>query len=128
MEIGNYNIEDILKAMYVMAKKCVSKVFTDRPSSTDSALKSFIVVKLPSRMSSDLVLGFTTAKFQIYVKDKDSGLEDTTTASTIHKDILAQLPCTIDDKWNFSEPVFLSQGSDGKGFHVYSITTSLIIL
>ena len=67
MVIGNYDIEQIYRAMYGIAKKCVSKVFTsDRPSSTDTALASFIVVSLPTRITNELALGFTTAKFQIF--------------------------------------------------------------
>jgi hypothetical protein len=128
MDTGNYDIEQIIKAMYDMGKKCVSRVFSDRPVATDDALKSFMVTKLPTRITDYLALGFSTAKFQFYVKDRDSGLEDLTEASRIQKALINQLPCTIDKKWNFTDPIFLSLGSDGKGFHVYSITTSLIIL
>ena len=129
MVIGNYDIEQIYRAMYGIAKKCVSKVFTsDRPSSTDTALASFIVVSLPTSITNELALGFTTAKFQIFVKDTTAGLENISGISSIKKALYGQLPVTIDNKWNFTDPMFLQIGSDGKGFHVYSITTSLTIL
>src|SRR5574344_73286 len=128
MELGSYDIEKIYRVMYGIAKKCVPYVYTsERPSSTSTSMTKFIAVSIPTRTENFLALGETTAKFQIFVKDDNRGLEDCTTFSTIQKGMYAQLPYN-DGVYLFSSPVFQHMGSDGKGFHVYNITTSLTIL
>jgi hypothetical protein len=128
MDIGNYDIEKILKAMYDMAKKCVTMVYTSRPQTTPDNIDSFMIVSLPNDIENDLALGFTTAKFQFFVRDKDNDIENLDTASNIQRLMIAQLPCEIENKWQFSVPIFQTLGSDGKGFHAYKITTTLTIL
>ena len=128
MELGSYDIEKIYRVMYGIAKKCVPYVYTsERPSSTSTSMTKFIAVSIPTRTENFLALGETTAKFQIFVKDDNRGLEDCPTISTIQEGMYAQLPYN-DGFYLFSSPVFQPMGSDGKGFHVYNITTSLTIL
>lgn len=129
MDIGNYDIEKILMAMYGIAKKCVTKVFTsERPSATVEALDRFIVISLSGNISNHLALGEATAKFELFIRDRKSGLEDTSSVSEIQRLLYDQLPCTVEDKWMFSSPMLIPIGSDGKGFHVYTVISNLIIL
>jgi len=123
-----YDIQKIYKVMYEMAKKVAPKVYTsDRPKATTDKPDGFIVVSLPNGYRDKLALGTGTAKFQLFIRDTKTGLENLDLLTEWQKGILEQLPCTVDG-YQFFNPIIIPMGGDQKGFHVYSITTNLIII
>lgn len=124
-----FDIKTIYKAMYDMAKKVCKYVYTsDRPEATKSKPEAFCVLVLPSGLSDYLALGTATAKFELYIRDRDNGTEDLDVLSKCQDGLLSQLPCTTENGYQFNSPYIVPYGSDGKGFHLYSIITNLIII
>lgn len=116
------------KAMYDVAKKVLPLVYTgDRPEAINSKPKAFGVVSLNGRLYDNLALGRATAKFSVFVREKDNGLEDESGKTTYVSGLLNLLPCTI-DSYQFFNPTVLPMGNDGKGFFQYIIYTNLIIV
>lgn len=116
------------KAMYGIAKKVLPQVFTgSRPEANNSKPKAFCVVALNGRLYDNLALGEAVAKFSVFVREKDNGLEDTDGKDTYVNGLLKLLPCTVDG-YQFFNPTVLPMGNDEKGFFQYVIYTNLVIV
>lgn len=121
-------LSSIDKAMYGIAKKVLPQVYTgDRPEAINNKPAAFGVVALNGRLYDNLALGEAIAKFSVFVREKDNGLENTTAKDTYVSGLLKLLPCTVDG-YQFFNPTVLPMGNDGKGFFQYTIYANLIIV
>lgn len=116
------------KAMYGIAKKVLPQVYTgDRPSAINSKPAAFGVVSLNGRLYDNLALGEAVAKFSVFVREKDNGLEDIDGKDEYVSGLLKLFPCTV-DSYQFFNPTVLPMGNDGKEFFQYVIYTNLVIV
>ena len=125
---GMRTLSGIDRAMYGIAKKVLPQVYTgDRPEAINSKPDAFCVVALNGRLYDNLALSESTAKFSVFVREKENGLEDTEGKDTFVGGLLKLLPCTVDG-YQFFNPIALPMGNDRKGFFQYIIYTNLIIV
>lgn len=122
------SLTSIDRVMYGIAKKVLPQVYTgSRPAAINSKPAAFGVVSLNGRLYDNLALGEAVAKFSVFVREKDNGLEDEDGKDKYISGLLKLLPCTVDG-YQFFNPTVLPMGNDEKGFFQYIIYTNLVIV
>lgn len=105
----------------------------NRPSSVDTKINSYIVVRLPSGIyNQEIGYGYndfvTTAQIEVYVRNKTTSKSpngfDVTTTSDKVQEVLDKFPIATDNI-TVTRPVITFQSDDGDGFDVTIIQGTL---
>ncbi len=121
---------DIGAAMKGVCDKIYPK---NRPSSVDTKINSYIVVRLPSGIyNQEIGYGYndfvTTAQVEVYVRNKTTSKSpngfDVATTSDKVQEVLEKFPIATDNI-TVTRPVITFQSDDGDGFDVTIIQGTL---
>lgn len=121
---------DIGAAMKGVCDKIYPK---NRPSSVDTKINSYIVVRLPSGIyNQEIGYGYndfvTTAQVEVYVRNKTTSKSpngfDVATTSDKVQEVLDKFPIATDNI-TVTRPVITFQSDDGDGFDVTIIQGTL---
>ena len=131
MTPGGYNIKTILQALYAAVKDVAeARYVTERPSATSEPTDTFCVVAAPVRIYNHLAYGDTTCRISLYAKDIVStnrgGTENGNALGEMLERVYGILPI-VTDNYTFTFQTMVDEGSDGVGFHVWSVLLKLTI-
>lgn len=131
MNPGGYNIKTILQVLYAAVKDVAeARYVTERPNATSQPTDTFCVVAAPVRIYNHLAYGDTTCRISLYAKDIVStnrgSQENGNALGAMLERVYAILPI-VNDNYTFTLQTIVDEGSDGVGFHVWSILLNLTI-
>ncbi len=131
MTPGGYNIKTILQALYAAVKDVAeARYVTERPSATSEPTDTFCVVAAPVRIYNHLAYGDTTCRISLYAKDIVStnrgGTENGNALGEMLERVYGILPI-VTENYTFTFQTMVDEGSDGVGFHVWSVLLKLTI-
>lgn len=131
MNPGGYNIKTILQVLYAAVKDVAeARYVTERPNATSQPTDTFCVVAAPVRIYNHLAYGDTTCRISLYAKDIVStnrgSQENGNALGAMLERVYAILPI-VNDNYTFTLQTIVDEGSDGIGFHVWSILLNLTI-
>lgn len=130
MTAGNYNIEEITKAIYQAMSGVSANIFTSRPDTVPTAMSDFVVVSLPTRVNDRLALGDTICRISLFAKNNivnNIPYENILKLQTMQDAVYAKLPIKT-SKYMIERPVVFKGGSDKLGFHILHIQLDVTIL
>ena len=128
----DFKVKDALQSLYGLGKLTSDYVFTgSRPQATPEQMKDFVMVSVPTRLSSSTFgggYGVTSGycNIEIYVKLKKSGMEDVNKMSAMIDEILEAMPYQ-DQAVLVTRPQVMLRGNDGLGFSATLIRAELLI-
>lgn len=125
MNLGNYNISDLMEVLYRALSGIGSNVFLfERPKVHDN-MTDFIVIDFPNRLYDNLGNGITSCVIELYAKDTANGSNMPLLAS-LQEQVYERLP--IDNELcKVFRPVPQAMGSDNLGFHSIFIYCKVLI-
>lgn len=131
MNPGGYNIKTILQVLYAAVKDVAeARYVTERPNATSQPTDTFCVVAAPVRIYNHLAYGDTTCRISLYAKDIVStnrgSQENGNALGAMLERVYAILPI-VNDNYTFTLQTIVDEGSDGIGFHVWSVLLNLTI-
>lgn len=131
MTPGGYNIRTILQALYAAVKDVAeARYVTERPNATSVPKDTFCVVAAPVRIYNHLAYGDTTCRISLYARDIVStnlgSTENGNALGAMLERVYAILPI-VNDNYTFTLQTVVDEGSDGLGFHVWSVMLNLTI-
>lgn len=119
------NIVTLHRILYDIAKKVSPKAYTDeRPKAVNEKDEAFIVYKCSTFNRRAYMSGMVY--FDMYIRDRENGLLNEEVLERYQQGIMEQFPY-VNDCYTLKNPMLTSLGSDNKGFHVYRISTNLMI-
>lgn len=131
MTPGGYNIKTILQALYAAVKDVAeARYVTERPNATSDPKDTFCVVAAPVRIYDHLAYGDTTCRISLYARDMVSSnlgsTENGNALGAMLERVYDILPI-VTDNYTFTLQTLVDEGSDGIGFHVWSVILNLTI-
>ena len=131
MNPGGYNIKTILQVLYAAVKDVAeARYVTDRPNATSQPTDTFVVVAAPARIYDHLAYGNTICRISLYARDIVStnrgSTENGNALGAMLERVYAILPI-VTENYTFTYQTMVDEGSDGVGFHVWSILLNLTI-
>ena len=131
MTPGGYNIKTILQVLYAAVKDVAeARYVSERPNATSTPTDTFCVVAAPVRIYNHLAYGDTTCRISLYARDMVStnmgSTENGNKLGEMLERVYAILPI-VNDNYTFTLQTVVDEGSDGVGFHVWSVILNLII-
>lgn len=131
MTPGGYNIKTILQVLYAAVKDVAeARYVTERPNATSQPTDTFVVVAAPVRIYNHLAYGDTTCRISLYARDIVStnrgSQENGNALGAMLERVYAILPI-VNENYTFTFQTMVDEGSDGIGFHVWSVLLKLTI-
>lgn len=131
MTPGGYNIKTILQVLYAAVKDVAeARYIRERPNATSNPTDTFVVVAAPVRIYNHLAYGDTTCRISLYARDMVSSnlgsTENGNALGAMLERVYAILPI-VTDNYTFTLQTLIDEGSDGIGFHEWSIILNLTI-
>lgn len=131
------SVKDILRSMYDAVDGIADKTYLqDRPKSTDDRINSYIVVELPSGLSSGVIDAgvsdyddyTSTCRFSLFVRNRtragDINEIDINSVDAKMKSLLRIFPVS-DGKVQITSPSVVLSGDDESGFHYIFVQARL---
>lgn len=125
MNVGNYDIADLMEVPYRALAGVSENIFLyERPKIHDG-MDDFIVIDFPNRIYENLGNGITNCVFEIYARDKVNG-PNMPLLSSLQEQIYERLPIDT-ELCRIYRPVPQNMGSDDLGFHCVIIYCKVLI-
>lgn len=131
MTPGGYNIKTILQTLYAAVRDVAeARYVTERPKATSTPTDTFCVVAAPVRIYNHLAYGDTACRISLYARDIVStnlgSTENGNALGDMLERVYAILPI-VNENYTFTLQTVVDEGSDGVGFHVWSVILNLTI-
>lgn len=131
MTPGGYNIKTVLQVLYAAVKDVAeARYVTERPNATSEPTDTFCVVAAPVRIYNHLAYGETTCRISLYARDivttNRGSQENGNALGAMLERVYAILPL-VTSNYTFTFETMIDEGSDGVGFHVWTILLKLTI-
>lgn len=125
MNLGSYNISDIMEVIYRALSGASSNIFLfERPKVHDN-MDDFIVIDLPNRVYDNLANGVANCVIELYAKDTSNGPNMPLLAS-LQERVYERLPIEH-ELCKVHRPISQAMGSDKLGFHSVFIYCKVLI-
>lgn len=131
------SVKDILRSMYDAVDGIADMTYLqDRPKAVSDRISSYILVELPSSMSSRVIEAevgnyddyVTTCRFTLFVRNRTRAGNineiDINSVDTKLKAILGIFP-VVDNKVQITNPTIVLSGDDESNFHYVFIQATL---
>ena len=128
MEQLRFYFENYYRGIYDMLKGVISdNVFVEhRPSGTDVQMSDFVIVSLPAVIVDQRVYQQTTARFEIGVRNKQSGIANTTKLQSILDSLVSLFPIRF-GRFVLASPTLIFKGVDENSFTIWMIQANLVV-
>lgn len=125
MNVGSYNISELIEVPYRALQGVSKNIFLfERPKVYDD-MDDFIVVNFPNRIYDNLGNGITNCVFELYARDKVNG-PNMPLLSSLQEKLYERLPIE-NDLCKIHKPISQNMGSDNLGFHSILIYCKVLI-
>lgn len=128
MKQVRFYFEDYYRGIYDMLLGNVSdNVFVEhRPSGVDVQMPDFVIVSLPASIVNQRVYQHTAARFEICVRNKQSGIANTAKLQSMLDALISLFPIRF-DRFVLTSPELLFKGDDENSFTIWLIQANLVV-